>query len=430
MRFQHLADWLDWQQTLHPRTIDLGLERVREVARRLELLAPECPVITVGGTNGKGSCVAFLEAMLRAAGYKVGSYTSPHLLRYNERVRIDGSEAADAELVAAFDRIDRARGDISLSYFEFGTLAAFELFTRAGCDVWVLEVGLGGRLDAVNVIDADVAIISSVSLDHTDWLGSDLESIGAEKAGIFRPGRPAVFGQAAVPQSVLRLAQERQVPLLVAGRDYRWSVQGLEWRFQGPHGQLEGLPVPALSGAHQYANAAAVIAALQSAGRLHVPQAAIAQGLREARLAGRFQVLPGAVEWVLDVAHNSDSAERLAQALHERPCEGRTFMVFAQMRRKETEPVVDALGGQVDFWLPLSLPDADARPAAEVADILRRRFGGERVLPAVASNELLTAIFRHARPGDRVIACGSFRTVEEVLRVNPLSGSDVTEQER
>ncbi|HEX5513448.1 MAG TPA: bifunctional tetrahydrofolate synthase/dihydrofolate synthase [Gammaproteobacteria bacterium] len=424
MRFQSLEGWLQWQQGLHPKAIDLGLERVRTVAARMGLLEQGRPVITVGGTNGKGSCVAYLEAILTAAGYRVGAYTSPHILRYNERVRIGGQQAADADLVEAFARIDQARDGVSLTYFEFGTLAALDLFARAECDVWLLEVGLGGRLDAVNVIDADVAVLTSISLDHTDWLGADRDTIAREKAGIFRAGRVAVYGEQDMPPSIVAAAEKAGAELWHIGRDYRFAVHTDNWSFDGPRATWDNLPWPALLGAHQFANAAAALAALQAiVHRLPVAVEDVAAGLTQIRLAGRVQVLPGPVEWVVDVAHNRDGVACLARALRERRQTGRCHAVFAQMQRKELEPVVGELVGLVDNWWLLELPDADARPAAEVAESLHSL--GLPVAGQAGSDALFAAVTAAAQPGDRVLVFGSFRTVEEALRYRArLSGDE------
>lgn len=414
-RFRALDAWLRWQQTLHPQAIDLGLERVRTVAERLGLLRPGCPVITVGGTNGKGSSVAYLEAVLAAAGYRVGVYTSPHILRYNERVRIAGVEAEDAALVEAFARIDAARGDLSLTYFEFGTLAAFDLFSRAGCDCWVLEVGLGGRLDAVNILDADVAVLTSVGLDHTDWLGSDRETIGAEKAGIFRPCQVAVCAEPDPPASIAAQAAALGTSLWQVGGEYRYTVLQDGWSFDGPRGSYPDLPPPALPGGHQFGNAAAALAALQAVSdRLPVTAEAVAAGLAQVRLPGRLQRLPGPVEWVLDVAHNRDSVACLVRTLEAWPVSGRQHAVFAQMQRKELEPTIAAAAGLVDSWWLLELPDDDARPTAEVAGALRQ--AGLSVAGLGGPETLFAAVTAGVAPGDRVVVFGSFRTVEEALR--------------
>lgn len=414
MRFQTLEQWLAWQETLHPRAIDLGLERIRPVAEKLDLLTPTVPVITVAGTNGKGSCVAYAEAILLAAGYRTGAYSSPHLLRYNERVRLSGVEVDDASLLQAFDAVDSARGDTTLSYFEFGTLAAFWLFRDSAVDVQILEVGLGGRLDAVNLVDPDVAVISSIGIDHADWLGSDVESIGREKAGIFRPDRPAVFASESMPASVIDHARHLGTPLHVAGRDYTWSVNGDgSWRWQSDDHILDPLPRPAIPGAVQYANAAGVLAALSALSeRLVVSRHAIRSGLAAATVAGRMQRLPGAVDWLLDVAHNADSAQALADVLANEPVEGRRYGVVALLRRKDREAVLAPLKKAMDGWYLLRLEDENAWPPAALECIL----GHDAVLGQGSATELLALIGRDTRPGDQLVVFGSFRTVEDILR--------------
>src|SRR5579863_4343426 len=285
MRFKNLQEWLTWQEQLHPNPIDLGLERVQRVLEAMGLSRPVFPVLTVGGTNGKGSCVALVEAMLRAAGYHTGAYTSPHLLRYNERLQVDGSLATDEEFCTAFERIDRARGDISLTYFEFGTLAAMDILARRGVDAAVLEVGMGGRLDAVNAVDPEAALVASVGLDHQDWLGNDRESIGFEKAGIYRADKPALCGDRSPPESLLTHARDIGAQLRVLGMDFDHDIGAGRWIWRGPEGELRDLPQPALVGRIQYDNAATVIAILKSvAVRLPVSDEAIRQGLENVRL--------------------------------------------------------------------------------------------------------------------------------------------------
>ena len=302
-----LAEWLRLQESVHPQSIDMGLERVGSVARTLGVAAPPFPVITVGGTNGKGSVVAHLAALLGALGARTGMFTSPHLLRYNERIRIDGSEVADAELIAVFERIEAARGTTTLTFFEYNTLAALLIFAARQVDVAVLEVGLGGRLDATNLVDADVAVLVSVGFDHRDWLGDTLEQIGAEKAGIFRRDRPAVLGTADLPATVFAAVHELGARAIVAERDFHWRLHGATWDYQGLGVVLADLPPPALAGAIQYRNAATALAALESLGlgaartqvarlreRLGVLDArAAAAALTGVRLAGRFQVVSG-----------------------------------------------------------------------------------------------------------------------------------------
>ncbi len=414
MRFSTLDDWLAWQETLHPKAIDLGLERVREVAARLNLLTPAHTVITVAGTNGKGSSVALLEAMLSAAGLRVGAYTSPHLWRYNERIRIDRSLVDDAALIESFERIDAARGDTSLSYFEFGTLAALDILQRAAVDVAVLEVGLGGRLDAVNIIDADYALVTGIGIDHAEWLGPDRESIGREKAGIFRAGRPAICSDPQPPASVRAVAQACGADWYGIGEQFGYSRSATGWNWWGPQQRLDDLPLPALPGEFQLRNAAGVLMLLQlySAQRA-IPQRAIRQGLREARVAGRFTVLPGTVETIFDVAHNPHAAEALAEALAQRPCTGRTLAVCGMLADKDAAGVVAALGAQIDGWYLGDLAGARGQTAQQLA----ARMGlasTQRHLHADLQAAYAAACTA-ARAGDRIVVFGSFHTIAELL---------------
>ncbi len=417
-RFATLDDWLRWQETLHPRAIELGLERPRTVLRRLQPEPPPYTVITVGGTNGKGSCVALLEAMLRAAGYRVGVYTSPHLLRYNERIRVNGADADDESICQTFARIDEARGDHSLTYFEFGTLAALELFRDAGVEVAVLEVGLGGRLDAVNIVDADAALVVSVGIDHVDWLGPDRDSIGFEKAGIYRPGRPALCADPDPPPRLLDYARNLGAHFQQVGRDYGFARTGQTWRWWRGESRLDGLPPPALAGAHQIGNAAAVLATLFSLRhRLSIRPDAIRAGLSRARLPGRFQVIPGPVEWILDVAHNPHAAAVLADNLRERPCAGRTLAIVGLLADKDAGAVIRALAGVVDDWRAVTLVGPRGRAGADLVALLRDL--GAR---ATASDDVVAACRaarRAAGPGDRIVVFGSFHTVAPVLAAQP-----------
>ncbi|MGH8746421.1 MAG: bifunctional tetrahydrofolate synthase/dihydrofolate synthase, partial [Burkholderiales bacterium] len=315
MASRTLAEWLQYVERQHPQPIALGLERVSLVLARLSVRM-ECPVFTVGGTNGKGSTCAMLEAILRAAGFRTGLYTSPHLMHYNERVRIDGREAEDAALCEAFAAVEAARSDVPLTYFEFGTLAAMWLFGRTSLEAVVLEVGLGGRLDAVNVLDADCAVLTSIGIDHVEFLGATRESIGREKAGIFRRGRAAVVADPAPPQSVLEVARAADARLFLLGRDFGYAPQDGQWRYWGPFGTRAGLAHPALRGALQLRNAAAAMCALDSLReRLPVGMQHVRQGLAQVTLAGRFQVLAGRPQVILDVAHNPQAAQELARNL-------------------------------------------------------------------------------------------------------------------
>lgn len=424
MRLLTLSDWLSSQETLHPNAIDLGLTRLNRTLGRLGWRRPQCPVITVGGTNGKGSCVALLNRILTEAGYRVGTFTSPHLSRYNERIVIADREISDASLIAAFERIDAARGDDTLTFFEFNAVAALLVFETACLDVIVLEVGLGGRLDAANAVDADVALISSIGLDHCEWLGSDVESIGREKAGIFRPGRPAIFGSLAMPRSIQRSAQESGARLLRLGRDFSYTrqdshSQDVRWAWQGISRKLSDLPPPALVGEVQFDNAAAVLAVLESlSDRLTVERAAVVRGLQNVRLPGRFQIFNGAAgsgaEWILDVAHNPAAARTLASQLAQRPrpdrSRGRTIAVCGILGDKDIEGVVAELSASFDEWIVAGLDSARSVDEQELAQ--RLRSCGVKV-SAVAPNVPAACAEADAvvTQADRVVVFGSFLMV-------------------
>lgn len=413
-----LDDWLAWQQQLNSAGIDLGLDRVRRVGESLDVLRPEVPVVNVAGTNGKGSVVACLEAMLTAAGYRPGAYTSPHILRYSERIRVAGRELDEEALIAAFETVEAARGDVPLTYFEFGTLAALVAFERAGTDILVLEVGLGGRLDAVNAVDPDVAVITSIGLDHSDWLGDTLEAVAGEKAGIMRGGVPAVFGSAQMPEALFDAAARLGAPVYQQGRDYGHQDSGERWSVQLPGGELDDLPVPVLAGAHQRDNAATAVAALRLlAPRIPVPSAAVSAGLEMVSLPGRCQRVKGSVEWVLDVAHNADAARALAACLRELPAPaGRTWALFGAMARKDRDALVAPLAGLFDGWFLMTLPQEGAWPAAALAASVRgARADAGAVRYAGPAEEALAALDAVLRPGDRVVAFGSFHTVERLL---------------
>jgi dihydrofolate synthase/folylpolyglutamate synthase len=408
-----LADWLEQQQQSHPSAIDLTLERVREVARRLDLLTPAFRVITVGGTNGKGSTVAYLDSLLRAAGQSTGRFTSPHLVRYNERICVDGREAADARIVESFEHVEAARREITLTFFEYSTLAALDCFRRAGVDTAVLEVGLGGRLDATNIIDSDVAIVCSVGLDHVDWLGDTLGQIGREKAGIFRSARPAVLGSPELPDSVHEVIEEIGAFPVVRGRDFRALRHNNGWDFECNALRLRNLPLPALAGPQQVHNAATALAALAVGDfGIELTHAVVSRALLDTRLPGRFQVVPGDVEWILDVAHNVPAAQVLAENLATLPAR-RTIAVFGILGDKDIGGILATLSGSVDAWVPVAL----AGPRSVSAQSLAAR------LPATASIVELAADVaagcRAARaaavPGDRVVVFGSFLTVGPAL---------------
>lgn len=416
-RFNTLDEWLTWQETLHPNKIDLGLDRVGQVLQRMELEHPPYTVITIAGTNGKGSSVALLESILSAAGYKVGAYTSPHLLRYNERIRIDRKEVEDQQLCRAFERIDRARDDVSLTYFEFGTLAAFEIFQHAGIDVAILEVGMGGRLDAVNVLDSDVALVTAVGIDHIDWLGGDRETIGREKAGIFRNDRPAVCSDPASPESLLEHAAQLDTRLYRIGKDFDYAIHEKSWSWWGPGRRYDDLPCPSLRGSFQFQNAAAVIMVLELLeARFPVNREQLAFGLALAEIPGRFQIMPGDIPCILDVAHNPHGARALAQALGRQPCSGRTHAVMGMLAGKNIKGVIEEMMPVVDTWHMAGLAVERGAPVAGlVADL--QSVGQDmpvRQYPDVVS--AWQGAYAVAQPHDRVVVFGSFYTVAEVLR--------------
>jgi len=418
IRPKTLEGWLAYLETLHPKAIAMGLERVARVHSRMNA-ALECAVITVTGTNGKGSTCALLDSVLRCAGYRTGLYTSPHLRRYNERVRINGDAQDDDALIDAFNAVEDVRAEVPLTYFEYGTLAALEIFANARLDVAVLEVGLGGRLDAVNIVDADVAIVTSVDLDHMDYLGPTREDIGREKAGIFRAGRPVVCADPDPPSTLVAHADALGAPIAQLGRDYGYAEKGGQWHYWGPGGKRHGLPFPALRGAYQLANAASALAAIGSlAQRLHVSAGAIRDGLVTVELEGRFQVLPGRPTIVLDVAHNPHAARSLAATLASMGRFPRTIAVFGILADKDVAGVIGAMKERIDHWHVASLPGPRGASAASVATILADAgvaANAVRVFDDVAS--ALAAARSAASEADRIIVFGSFLTVAAALAV-------------
>ena len=409
-----LDQWLAYQAQVHPQAIDLGLERLRVVLERLEWRQPTVPVITVAGTNGKGSVSAYCAAILGAAGYKVGTFTSPHLRDYRERILIHDRMAHAEELVAAFEKIEAARGSVSLTFFEFNALAALLIFEAAKLDAWVLEIGMGGRLDAVNVVDPAVAVVTSIGLDHQDFLGDTLEAIAREKAGIFRAGKPAVIG-GREPSLVLEsVARGLNAPLKRLAIEYNYVLDGAGWRYRGTHWDLPHLPAPALKGDIQFTNAATALAALEEISpRLNIPAESLARGLTGVRLVGRFQLIsPGADSpaWVLDVAHNPDAARVLARNLDANPIAGKTLAVCGILADKDAAEIVSMLERSIDSWWCASVDGMRGRSGQALADLVRQ----EVQVPVIAADNVASACAAAssaAGPQDRIVVFGSFHTV-------------------
>jgi len=410
-----LADWLEYIERQHPKTIALGLDRVTAVLGRLGI-APGCPVIIVGGTNGKGSTCAMLASMLDSAAYRVGLYTSPHLMRYNERVQLGGREADDAALCEAFAAVEAMRETVPLTYFEYGTLAAAWLFARERLDAIVLEVGLGGRLDAVNMFDADCAVLTSVAIDHVDYLGDSREAIGREKAGIFRRGAAAVIAEPEPPSSVLDEARRIGARLFLIGREFGYSADGPQWSYWGPGGKRHGLAVPSLRGPVQLRNAAAALAALDALKeRLPVAMQDVRRGLAGVSLPGRFQVLPGRPQIVLDVAHNPQAAAALAQNLAASGYARECIAVFAMLRDKDIAGVVRAVAPRITRWHVAGLAGPRGAGAREIARIV----GDAGVVAPVFVHDHVAAALQAAQgeaiENDKIVVFGSFFTVAEAI---------------
>ncbi len=413
MRFERLQDWLQWQEQLHPREIDLGLDRVALVARRLGVDRPGCKVITVAGTNGKGSSLAMLESIYREAGYRTGLYTSPHLFKYNERIRINGRFIDDSSLCQAFAAIDEARGETSLSYFEFGTLAALWCFRQHELDVILLEVGLGGRLDAVNLVDADVALITSIDIDHVDWLGDDREVIGLEKAGIMRSGRPAIISDPEPPLQMQEYARKLGARLMCLGKDFHYHKQADEWSWSTSEGALESLALPALSGEFQFNNASGVLMAIQVLQNvLPVAIEAMSRGLSRTRIVGRLMVVQEQPRVLFDVAHNPHGARALAAYLQQNPVAGATHVVIGIMSDKDVHGLLTGLCAQVSSWHVCAPDVGRSMPADQLKKAVEEVCGGK-----VSSYDGVATAFDQAltlaQPEDQVVIMGSFFTVAE-----------------
>jgi dihydrofolate synthase/folylpolyglutamate synthase len=420
-----LNEWLEYLESMHPVAIDMGLERVATVGARLDLRF-DCPVITVGGTNGKGSTCAMLESMLMQGSYRVGLYTSPHILDFNERARIDGHSVSDAVFCDAFAAVEAVRGDISLTYFEFTTLAILKLFADAKLDAVILEVGLGGRLDAVNIIDPDVAIVTSVDLDHQQYLGDTREKIGFEKAGIFRPQRAAICSDPSPPQSLIEHANAIGADLWLFGRDFNYSGDRQQWSYGGRAVRRHALAYPSLRGANQLLNASAALATLEVLrDRLPLGAQEIRAGLVLVELPGRFQVLPGRPAVILDVAHNPHAAATLAQNLDQMGFFPYTYAVFGAMSDKDVSGILSHLKDKIDHWYFCDLPLPRAASAESLASALSdagfvagKDAGGERSVQCFGTPaEAYAAARDRVGENDRIIVFGSFLTVAGVMAV-------------
>jgi len=418
-RFDSLLDWLNWQEGFHPRSIDLGLDRAASVFKALNPEAIKPPTIIVAGTNGKGSSIAFLEAIYRAQGYRVGTYTSPHILQYNERIKIDGEAVADEIICQAFERIDTVRNDVSLSYFEFGTLAALDIFWRSALDVQLLEVGLGGRLDAVNIIDSDVSLITSICIDHVDWLGETREAIAYEKSGIFRENVPAVIGDINPPESLSQQATKTHTPLFSINEEFNFqhTAQSWDWSCSGDkQRRYVSLPPPALKGEHQFRNAASVLMAVtEMQALLPVNEHSIRQGLQAIQLKGRFQLIEGDIPVLLDVAHNPQAVTSLLQYLQSDFSDKKIHAVFAMMKDKDITGVIEIIKPVIKDWF--------------IAPLTNSRTASESVMQACFSqsglndvnfgfkdfSETYAAAENNAESGDLILVFGSFFLVSEYL---------------
>ena len=410
-----LNDWLEYQLQIHPKSIDMGLDRISEVAKRLGIEKPAPRIITVAGTNGKGSTVAFIEAIARAAGWKVGAFTSPHILDYNERIRIDGINVGDAPLIMAFEKIEAARiqAEIPLTFFEFSTLAALLIFAEYDLDLVILEVGLGGRLDATNIIDPDVAVITTVDLDHQDYLGTDRESIGFEKAGIIRAWKPVIFGEKDPPSSALRRAYELGATAIRGHSDYLIEKQENSWRWREPGYEIQ-LPMPSLAAPVQIENAATAIAALRALSD-EINDAAIIEGVRNARVPGRLQKISVEPDIVLDVAHNPQAAKQLSQWLLEHP--KTTYAVFAALADKDIEAIISLLQPQIKHWFLAGIDDAGPRNLT--AAQLETRVKDQITEPVLSCHgniaQAMQAALQRATADERVLVFGSFHTVAAAM---------------
>ncbi len=412
MHLSTLSEWLSWIESVHAKDMDLGLDRVKKTAERLGILTPDCPVITVGGTNGKGSTVAGLESIYLAAGYHVGAFTSPILFKHNEQVRLDGQMASDEDFCAAFEKVEQARGDISLTMFEFCTLAALVIFKKSNLDVWILEVGLGGRLDAVNIIDADVAVITSIGIDHVAWLGHTREQIGYEKAGIFREEHPAVCGDFDPPATVIERAADLDAPFYQQGRDFDFESHSGTWTWSNGSNRYDGLPYNELA----IQNMSTVLMAVTLLNdRLPVTREDIENGLRKVKLPGRIQIIMGEIMEIFDVSHNPAAITFLKNRLDMLPCHGETHAVFSMLADKDIIASILAIKGVINQWYVAPL----STKRAATDELLEKSFTSAEISNVTFFPTITDAYkqaLKDAKKGDRIIVFGSFHTVADVWR--------------
>jgi dihydrofolate synthase/folylpolyglutamate synthase len=413
--FDTLAGWLAWQENSHPLTIDLGLERVAKVFSALKI--HQQPItITVGGTNGKGSCIAYLESIFRKQGYRVGAYTSPHILRYNERIKVNGKPVEDKLICAAFEAIEGVRKDVSLSYFEFGTLAALKIFSESNLDIQLLEVGLGGRLDAVNIVEPDITIISSIGIDHIAWLGETRELIGYEKAGIFRKDRPAIVGDPLPPYTLMQTANEIGAPFFTINKDFGYRKLKTDWSWFSDHECIANLPEPALKGEHQFRNASSVIMAIrQLKDQLPVSVEAIREGIKTVNLPGRFQHIDGTIPVLLDVGHNPEAVRTLVEYLTQHFPDRRIHAIFSMMKDKDIVSVLKIMRPVIHHWF--FAPLTNLRAASE--NLMRTVFSQVAIDNVSFGYDCFTDAYtsakQRAEKGDLILVFGSFFLVSEYL---------------
>lgn len=410
MHLSTVSEWLSWIASLHLSEIELGLDRVKAVAERLALLTPVCPVVIVGGTNGKGSTVAGLESIYRAAGYKTGAFTSPIFSKHNEQVRINGQLADDQAFIHAFEKIAAALGQVSLTPFEFHTLAALLILKEQDLDVWILEVGLGGRLDAVNILDADVAVVTSIGIDHVEWLGETREKIAREKAGIFRHNKPAVCGDFSPPASLIECAKQVGAPLYRQGQDFQFVEGAKDWSWSYQTERYANLPFNALA-VQNMAVVLMVVTLLQP--QLPVTPSAIEKGLAQVTLTGRIQIIPGAVTEIHDVSHNPDAVTFLAKRLKDMPCKGKTYAVFSMLADKDIQESIKAISDYVYEWYVAPLATKRATSAEKLKQAFQQT-GIKRINFFQSIAEAYRVAAQAAQAGDRILVLGSFHTVAEV----------------